>query len=109
MWGDLDGNGKQDYVVFIEIRIESNQREQLLVAFLACGLDFNDYLLEKAEGDAYVAEFIWLAEKGSEVHDFDNDEEFVLMQDSIELIVYGKASSLIYYEKGEFKRITTGD
>jgi hypothetical protein len=109
VWGDFDGNSKRDYVVFIERRIESTPREQFLVAFLACGLDFNDYLLEKAEGDANITEFIWLAEKGSDVYDFERDEKFVLMHDSIELIVYGKASNLVYYEKGEFKRITTGD
>jgi len=109
VWGDFDGNGKQDYVVFIERKVASNPRVQFLVAFLATGSEFNHYLLEEAKGDAYVTQFIWLAEKGSKTYDFEKDEQFLLEYDSIQLMVYYKSSELIYYDKGEFKRIITGD
>jgi hypothetical protein len=109
VWGDFDGNGEKDYVVFVERNVKSHAREQFLVLFLGKGLEFEEYLLDEASGDASITQFIWLAEKGTKCYNFDNDEEFILETDAIELVVWEKASDLIFYDKGEFRRITTGD
>lgn len=109
VWGDFDGNGKRDYIVFIERQVDSHSREQFLLAFIAKGSNFQKFLLDQASGDAYIAEYIWLAKKGSMSYDFENDKEFVLKRDAVELIVIEKGSDLLYFDKGQFKRITTSD
>lgn len=109
VWGDFDGDVKQDYAVFIECRTQSNLKEEVLIVFLARGSEFLEYLIETAVEPVYIATFIWIAPKGSRSYDFDRDREFTLKRDAIEIIVYEKASDLLYYDKGKFKRITASD
>jgi hypothetical protein len=107
--GDFNGDGERDYIVFVERNSNSKYREQFLVLFLGKDSDFKEQLLDSAANDAYITQFIWLCEKGSKSYNFDNDKEFVLQYDAIELVVWEKASELIYYDNGKFRRITTSD
>ncbi|HTK81624.1 MAG TPA: hypothetical protein VL633_04985, partial [Bacteroidota bacterium] len=107
-WGDFDGNGKRDYVAFIE-RHSGEQREQFLVALISKGLGFQDILLDQETGGAHIADYIWLVKKGSNSYDFERNKKFVLKRDAVELIYIEKGSELIYFDGGQFNRLTTSD
>ena len=109
VWGDFNGDGKTDYVAYVERKLEPNPREQFLVAFLSKEDDFRPFVLGKAIGDGYLGDYIWLVEKGTKSYIFYRDEEFVLQNDAIERIIIEKASTLFYYDNGEWKRFMTSD
>jgi hypothetical protein len=86
VWGDFNGDGKTDYVTYIERRLDSNPREQFLVAFLTERKEFTRFLLDQTSGDGYLGDYIWLVQKGSKSYNFETDTEFVLEQDAVENI-----------------------
>jgi hypothetical protein len=109
VWGDFNGDGKTDYVAYIERKLNPNPREQFLLAFVSEDNEFRPFVLGKSVGDGYLGDYIWLMNKGDTSYVFYKDEEFVLKNDAIERYFIEKASTLFYFENGEWKRIMTSD
>jgi len=108
VWGDFDGDGKRDYAVFVERKTASGE-ERLLVAFLRRSNSFQMHLLERAVYLAYIADYIWLAGKGSRQYDHERRRYFRLEHDGIEAVVIEKASVTYIFQSGRFQRIITTD
>ena len=109
VWGDFDNDRKTDYALFLERTLTAGRKEERLIAFVARSSCFEEHTLRTATEPVYIANYIWLAKKGSQSYDFDTDRHFTLQSDGIDLIIIGKASELIQYKNGRFFTITTSD
>ncbi|MGD0038406.1 MAG: hypothetical protein ABSC53_14055 [Bacteroidota bacterium] len=116
VWGDFDNDKRLDYAIYAQRTNSSGKLEEMLVVFLSRGLIFREFVLKDVIEPVYIANYIWLAKKGTKESVFvgaedttTRDNTFVLKSDAIDLIVIGKASEVVLYNNGNFSAILTGD
>ncbi|MGI8495742.1 MAG: hypothetical protein ACR2L1_10605, partial [Pyrinomonadaceae bacterium] len=107
--GDFDGNGQQDYAVFIEHGVSAENANDIpvsvnseLVVFLTRRNKFKLHLL-------YPAEYIAFIKKGESGYDYETDKRFTYENDSIFTGFWEKAGSSYVYKKGKFREVITSD
>ena len=108
--GDFDGDGRTDYALLIEhgnifngagVNIGRNNH---IVAFLKRGAGYRAYLVDSNAGN-----YLLLWRKGDKGFSYETQKNFVFAKDAIEAVIFEKAGTYYIYEKGKFRRVTTGD
>ena len=109
VWGDFNGDAKKDYVLLLEKYDANNNMSQLSVAFIQGQDNYKFYVIAEAIYPVYLADYIWICYKGTELYDFGTDKHFVSGKDGINFIVSEKSSKTYFFEKNKFISIITAD
>lgn len=105
VWGDFDGDGRQDYAVYVTVP-GALGRERLLVAFLRREASFRSHVLARG---TTLADYIWVAKKGTRYYDHGTERYFRLTHDAIDAVTIEKSATTYVYERGTFRAVTTAD
>jgi hypothetical protein len=109
IFGDFDGDGSKDFAIQIVHPLKSSQdREQVLMAFLKRGSYYQKLVLETFSADKSLDIVISLVQKVSVGFDVSNEIDFTYPHDAID-IGSEKASHSYIYTNGKFETVSTGD
>jgi hypothetical protein len=101
--GDFDGNGRVDYGMKIVAR-----GKFYIIECLSKKDGLENHLLVSGRGPAPEV-YLALYKKGDQAFDFEKEQSFTLMKDSLEVGYFGKASVVYIYDNGKFREIFTSD